>query len=150
VPGGGPEGGVPVGGPEGGAGQGGTVGQAVAAGFISKEDVDIIKKQLPILVRYFGLDTTDADLKLDIKATIDGIEDLREKAMSGQLPALAVAAIDKPWGKSGDPEQDTGPLPKRATVDGKTYERPTGWPDKLWRGYLTAMKKLGFLMKDEQ
>jgi len=155
VPGGGPEGGagggeggVPSGEP--GAGQGGTVGQAVAAGFISKEDVDIIKKQLPILVRYFGLDTTDADLKLDIKATIDGIEDLREKAMSGQLPALAVAAIDKPWGKSGDSEQDIGPLPKRATVDGKTYERPTGWPDKLWRAYLTAMKKLGFLMKDEQ
>jgi hypothetical protein len=154
-------GGVPSGGPAGGgegdvpsgepvAGQAGTVGQAVAAGFISKEDVDIIKKQLPILVRYFGLDTTDADLKLDIKATIDGIEDLREKAMSGQLPALAVAAIDKPWGKSGDPVQDIGPLPKRATVDGKTYERPTGWPDKLWRGYLTAMKKLGFLMKDEQ
>ena len=57
---------------------------------------------------------------------------------------------DKPWGKSGDPVQDIGPLPKRATVDGKTYERPTGWPDKLWRGYLTAMKKLGFLMKDEQ
>ena len=157
VPGGGPEGGVPVGGPEGGAGggegeagQAGTVGQAVAAGFISKEDVDIIKKQLPILVRYFGLDTTDADLKLDIKATIDGIEDLREKAMSGQLPALAVAATDKPWGKSGDPVQDIGPLPKRATVDGKTYERPTGWPDKWWRAYLTAMKKLGFLMKDEQ
>jgi len=150
VPGGGPEGGVPGGGPEGGAGQAGTVGQAVAAGFISKEDVDIIKKQLPILVRYFGLDTTDADLKVDIKATIDGIEDLREKAMSGQLPALAVAATDKPWGKSGDPVQDIGPLPKRATVDGKTYERPTGWPDKLWRAYLTAMKKLGFLMKDEQ
>ena len=141
-------GGVPSGEP--GVGQAGTVGQAVAAGFISKEDVDIIKKQLPILVRYFGLDTTDADLKLDIKATIDGIEDLREKAMSGQLPALAVAATDKPWGKSGDPVQDIGPLPKRATVDGKTYERPTGWPDKLWRAYLTAMKKLGFLMKDEQ
>jgi len=148
VPGGGPEGGA--GGGEGEAGQGGTVGQAVAAGFISKEDVDIIKKQLPILVRYFGLDTTDADLKLDIKATIDGIEDLREKAMAGQLPALAVAATDKPWGKSGDSEQDIGPLPKRATVDGKTYERPTGWPDKWWRAYLTAMKKLGFLMKDEQ
>ena len=147
VPGGEP-GGVPSGEP--GVGQAGTVGQAVAAGFISKEDVDIIKKQLPILVRYFGLDTTSNDLKLDIKTTIDGIEDLREKAMSGQLPALAVAATDKPWGKSGDPVQDIGPLPKRATVDGKTYERPTGWPDKLWRAYLTAMKKLGFLMKDEQ
>jgi len=153
---GGGEGGVPSGEP--GAGQAGTVGQAVAAGFISKEDVDIIKKQLPILVRYFGLDTTDADLKLDIKATIDGIEDLREKAMSGQLPALAPAptstsSTDSSYAekendrKMRDANLDIGPLPKSATVDGKTYERPTGpgWTDKVWRAYLKAMQKLGFL-----
>ena len=132
-------------------GQGGTVGQAVAAGFISKEDVDIIKKQLPILVRYFGLDTTSVDLKADIKTTIDGIEDLREKAMSGQLPALAgaagkPAAPPKPWGKTGDPELDIGPLPKSViTKDGQTRERPPGFVDSMWKAYLKYLKDKGHL-----
>ena len=135
-------------------GQAGTVGQAVAAGFISKEDVDIIKKQMPILVRYFGLDTTSNDLKLDIKTTIDGIEDLREKAMSGQLPALAGAAgqagktpvSPKPWGKTGDAELDIGPLPKSViTKDGKTRERPPGFVDSMWKAYLKYLKDKGHL-----
>ena len=139
-----PAGEVPGGGDP--TGQAGTVGQAVAAGFISKEDVDIIKKQLPILVRYFGLDTTSNDLKLDIKRTIDGIEDLREKAMSGQLPALAGAANDKPWGKTGDAELDIGPLPKSViTKDGKTRERPPGFIDSMWKAYLKYLKDKGYL-----
>jgi len=135
-------------------GQGGTVGQAVAAGFISKEDVDIIKKQLPILVRYFGLDTTSNDLKLDIKATIDGIEELQEKVMTGTMAGAAgaagqagkPAAPPKPWGKTGDPDQDTGPLPKSViTKDGKTRERPPGFIDSMWKAYLKYLKDDGHL-----
>ena len=132
-------------------GQAGTVGQAVAAGFISKEDVDIIKKQLPILVRYFGLDTTSNDLKLDIKATIDGIEELQEKVMTGTMAGAAgqagkPAAPPKPWGKTGDPDQDTGPLPKSViTKDGKTRERPPGFIDSMWKAYLKYLKDDGHL-----
>ena len=97
-------------------------------------------------MRYFGLDTTSVDLKADIKTTIDGIEDLREKAMSGQLPALAGAANDKPWGKTGDPDQDTGPLPKSViTKDGKTRERPPGFVDSMWKAYLKYLKDKGHL-----
>ena len=144
-----PVGGVPGGGePEG---QGGTVGQAVAAGFISKEDVDIIKKQLPILVRYFGLDTTSNDLKLDIKATIDGIEELQEKVMTGTMTGAVgqagkTPASPTPWGKTGDPDQDTGPLPKSViTKDGKTRERPPGFVDSMWKAYLKYLKDDGHL-----
>ena len=147
VPGGGdPAGGVPGGGePEG---QAGTVGQAVAAGFISKEDVDIIKKQLPILVRYFGLDTTSVDLKADIKTTIDGIEELQEKVMTGTMVGQAgkPAAPPKPWGKTGDAELDIGPLPKSViTKDGKTRERPPGFIDSMWKAYLKYLKDKGHL-----
>ena len=147
VPGGGdPAGGVPGGGdPEG---QAGTVGQAVAAGFISKEDVDIIKKQLPILVRYFGLDTTSVDLKADIKTTIDGIEELQEKVMTGTMVGQAgkPAAPPKPWGKTGDAELDIGPLPKSViTKDGKTRERPPGFIDSMWKAYLKYLKDDGHL-----
>ena len=154
-----PAGGVPgAGGPAGegpGAGgtegQAGTVGQAVAAGFISKEDVDIIKKQLPILVRYFGLDTTSVDLKADIKTTIDGIEELQEKVMTGTMAGTAgqagkPAAPPKPWGKTGDAELDIGPLPKSViTKDGKTRERPPGFIDSMWKAYLKYLKDDGHL-----
>ena len=129
-------------------GQGGTVGQAVAAGFISKEDVDIIKKQLPILVRYFGLDTTSVDLKADIKTTIDGIEELQEKVMTGTMVGQAgkPAAPPKPWGKTGDAELDIGPLPKSViTKDGKTRERPPGFVDSMWKAYLKYLKDKGHL-----
>ena len=152
VPGGGdPAGGDPAGGVPGGgdpAGQAGTVGQAVAAGFISKEDVDIIKKQLPILVRYFGLDTTSVDLKADIKTTIDGIEELQEKVMTGTMVGQAgkPAAPPKPWGKTGDAELDIGPLPKSViTKDGKTRERPPGFIDSMWKAYLKYLKDDGHL-----
>ena len=142
--------GEPGGGPVGepGGGQGGTVGQAVAAGFISKEDVDIIKKQLPILVRYFGLDTTSVDLKADIKTTIDGIEELQEKVMTGTMVGQAgkPAAPPKPWGKTGDAELDIGPLPKSViTKDGKTRERPPGFIDSMWKAYLKYLKDKGHL-----
>ena len=150
VPGGGnPAGEVPGGGDP--TGQAGTVGQAVAAGFISKEDVDIIKKQLPILVRYFGLDTTSVDLKADIKTTIDGIEELQEKVMTGTMVGQAgtagkPAAPPKPWGKTGDAELDIGPLPKSViTKDGKTRERPPGFVDSMWKAYLKYLKDKGHL-----
>ena len=106
---------------------------------------------MPILVRYFGLDTTSNDLKLDIKATIDGIEELQEKVMTGTMAGAAgqagkPAAPPKPWGKTGDPDQDTGPLPKSViTKDGKTRERPPGFIDSMWKAYLKYLKDDGHL-----
>ena len=113
------------GGAEAGAGagaDGGGVAQAIQSGVLSKEDVDTIKKQLPVLVRYFGLTTTSADLKLDIKATIDGIEDLKDKAMSGQLPAIvgAVGAAGAAGAAGGQTGSTAGP--------NSDPEDPKTWP----------------------